>query len=131
MDTTVTELKEILGSLDQKNFRGLFWRGHGGLYTESDGDHNSLLCTGRKDYTQERSGVQPGPEKKGRQHRAVCASGDQFAINYQFFEKYMSQVSGGMFFLPPRLLGTGRQRNSGYDPDRKKGWRLTPGPTVR
>ena len=97
-DTTVTELKEILGSLDQKNFRGLFWRGHGGLYTESDGDTIACFVLGEKITRKKEAEYSQDRKKKEGSIGAVCASGDQFAINYQFFEKYMSQVSGGMFF---------------------------------
>ena len=37
-DLTAAELQDILGSLDEDQIRALFWRGHGGIYTEKNGE---------------------------------------------------------------------------------------------
>lgn len=99
-DLTVAELQDILGSMDQNQIRALFWRGHGGIYTEDNGEvvfafvlDERMTKETEAAYAEDRQ----EPNDGGPPLLNVCG-GKTYGVNYRFFEKYACDVDGGLFF---------------------------------
>ncbi len=99
-DLTAAELQDILGSLDEDQIRALFWRGHGGIYTEKNGEVVAALVLDEK-MTPEKEALYAEDRQKpddGGPPLLNVSGGNTYAVNYRFFDKYTTQVEGGLFF---------------------------------
>ncbi len=98
---TIEELKEFFGSLDEENVRAIFWRGHGGMYTNRQGEDIFCLCINERVTKKKREKYEEDMKQDSKTGEAlvhVCDNGRKFAFNYHFIDKYMSDVHGGLFF---------------------------------
>ena len=92
---TVDEVRRALESAADDKTRCWFWRGHGCVYTETDGtSHVGLIlqdapASGTYDL-----------DLRGREGHLKCMawSGKNIALGERFFTQYMQQVDGGLFF---------------------------------
>ena len=122
-DLTVAELKNILGSMDDNQIRALFWRGHGGIYTEENGEVVFAFVLDEK-MTEEKESIyaedRRKPDNGGPSLLNICG-GKTYGVNYRFFEKYACEVDGGLFFTGSCYSGADGGRladtliNKGFD----------------
>jgi hypothetical protein len=100
-DVTLSELKDFLGSMNENHIRAVFWQGHGGIFKDKNGD-NFLVLTTRDKVTPEKEtlyAVDRAATSDGTPQIAyICNEENTYGITYKFFEKYTSQVDGGLFF---------------------------------
>ena len=111
-DMTVAELKEFLGALDTNLMQAIFWHGHGDLYVDNSGETVVGFCMNEKitpetelAYAEDRP-VDPPKEDADEAQQvesrpgaiATCGNETRYAVNYRFFQKYLCEVDGGLFF---------------------------------
>ena len=92
-DAQIPELQRVLSSLGDMNARVVIIRGHGCVYTEKDGSTHWALTTYDKVSEEKTKSTN---YKIGDINLPV--DGNYYAINDLFFEKYMSEVDGGLFY---------------------------------
>ncbi len=102
-DKTIDELKEFFGSLDEENVRAIFWRGHGGMYRNCKGEDIFCFCINEKVTEKKldkfkKSGDLGSEDWSSEKLVEVCDDGRKFAFTHYFIDKYMCNVSGGLFF---------------------------------
>ena len=86
-------LKEFLGSLSENNVRAIFWRGHGNVYTDSNGQEHYAFVTCDK-----RSDEKDYKYYADHAYGRITKAGKYYAVNEKFFEEYMDTVDGGLFY---------------------------------
>lgn len=122
-DLTVAELKDILESMDENQIRALFWRGHGGIYTEKNGEVIFAFVLNEK-MTAEKESLYAKDRRKpddGSPLLLNICGGKTYGVNYLFFEKYTCEMDGGLFFTGSCYSGADGGRmadtliNKGFD----------------
>ena len=97
-DSTIPELKELLGKLDEESIRTIFWRGHGSVYTESDGSVHYALIIGDEINEENALKYKNDLTADDGTPRTMCKFDDYYGINDVFFDTYMSEADGGLFY---------------------------------
>lgn len=95
---TVPYLREYFGSLDENNVRTIFWRSHGGLYTDRLGVQRVSFILNDKITEDKDQDYDEYLHTVGDTAASVAKSDEYYAVNSKFFELYMSEVDGGLFY---------------------------------
>ena len=90
---TVATVKTRLQALNEKHTRAIFWEGHGGIYTDEQGVErvSLILC-------EKRTAAKRMTYDYDISHDYVVNSGNYYALSSSFFETYLPQVDGGLFY---------------------------------
>ena len=101
---TINSLRTKLKSFNGKNSRVIFWRGHGNVYTDEDGTEVAAFCLRDKTWESDRKSNPTDYQVNEKQHPVVVTGTSLYgnlletAATARFFEKYLPQVNGGLFF---------------------------------
>lgn len=99
---TLTDLRFFLGSLAENKVRAIFWRGHGGFYTTKNGQ--KLVFGTREKITNKTIERYKGIVDEDAYVEIFYNDNDKkkgvfyYGITSIFFEDFMSNVDGGLFF---------------------------------
>lgn len=97
-DTKIDNLKRTLGSLGENSVRALFWRGHGDVYTELDGSTRVAFVINEKKTRSSQEKYYDDLHEGGDTPKTLASCGNYYAVNSLFFDTYLSQVDGGLFY---------------------------------
>ena len=97
-DVTIPELKDFFGSLTDNRIRAVFWQSHGGLYTAQNGEKVFAFVLNEKVTEEKEAQYRQDRIASGGHGPAVVTSGNKYALTFFFFQDYMCQVKGGLFF---------------------------------
>ena len=100
-ETTISNLKQFLGTLNQNNIRAIFWRGHGNVYTADDGTDRVAFIIGEKGSDKTDLKYKEdllGTTTVGNSPSMIRCKDNLYAINDVFFATYTCNVNGGLFF---------------------------------
>ena len=102
---TINSLKETIGSLDEKHVRAIFWMGHGTLFESRAGSTMISFSIGEKESDKANDSNKADLlDNKDKEPAivTVCSSGKKsakyYSVTHVFFEQYMNNVQGGLFF---------------------------------
>lgn len=90
---TLDDLIHWIGGMNEDKARAIFWRGHGNIYTGKDGKNIAVWVMHiRSDETQSQK------YREDIDNERVLFSDEYYVISSLFFDKYLPQMDGGLFF---------------------------------
>lgn len=96
--TTVDDLRRAFAALSDDGVRVIFWRSHGNVYTDSEGVVQTAFVINEKKTRENELKYYDDRHSGGNVPQTLALSGKKYAINGNFFDVYMCNMSGGLFY---------------------------------